>query len=293
MNRWNGPLKRYAETVARETGRLIATLATNDDARMRIDWLLDLVFVAAIDELADRGVPRRVAADMLGMSHRTLQRQYASAEESITRVGQSIWSNVIEHLRKTPMSREELGARSKHVPPVVLASVLNDMAESGWITEQNGVLRLVPQTPQRMSDQALRRHIVIRRRSDPAVRPEDIAADIDHDLDHVRRMWDLSDSIEIEASGFAVWIAMERCYRSTMTLLRESADNPHDPKHTATTWRVRLDDKPPETQEKFMGFMGGVRSSIQEIVRPVKTRYEDDEGARFWTFTAFQTNDLE
>lgn len=291
MKFWTGALERYAQTIARESGRLLAILATNEGARMKLDWLLDTVFVAMVDELADRGVPRRVAADMFGFSHRTLQRRYAAATEGLDIRGRSVWTNIVEILRDGPLVREDVVGRVKHVPQVVVASVLNDMLENGWLEERGERLHLVAEIGKNYSDDELHRHTDIRRRAEPDVTPEEVAAAIGVDVERIESVWEKSPATMLKAKGDNIWMAMERSLYDTMRLLKETADQPHGSPNSATTWRVRLDDKPAEFQEEMIDFINQIAESIEARVVPVRTRYETDESTRFWRFTAFQSHD--
>ncbi len=293
MNQWTGALERYASTVARQTGQMLATLATNDGARMRVDWLLDTIFVAMVDELGERGVPRRVAADMLGMSHRTLQRRYATAADAIQVQGRSVWTNVVDILRNGSMSREDLASRTGRVPPVVLASILNNMIDSGWVSEDGDQLTLSIEPSRVVTDEELRDYIEIRRRAEPTVSQSEVAADLGLEVERVAEYWAMSGELLMRAEGDHAWMAMQRSYEQAMNLLQALALESADPRHSATFWRVRWDDKSPEFQNTLRRFVKTINVQISEMLEPVATHKDDEEGARFWFFTAYQSTELE
>ncbi len=289
MKFWTGALERYAEAVARESGRMLAVLASNDGARLKLDWLLDTVFVSMIDELAARGVPRRVVADMMGMSHRTLQRQYSAAVDSLDVRGRSVWTSVVETLRDEPMTREELTGRLTRVPPVMIASVVNNMIESEWIEENGDELHLVAELGRSWTDESLHAYIDVRRRAEPGVLIERVAEDLGLTVERLEPVWELSERVMIRAKGENAWMAMERAYSRTIRLLRETADAPDNSPHSATTWRVRLDDKPQEFRDELRDYIEKISVEIEDKVTAMRTHYDSQDDSRFWLFTAFQT----
>ena len=293
MNQWTGALERYAQTLARQSGRLLATLATHDGARMRLDWLFDTVFVAAVDELAERGVPRRVAADMLGMSHRTLQRRYATAAEALQIRGRSVWTAIVEILRQGPVTRADVAARAGRVPPVVIASVLNNMVEAGWVEEQGDQLHLKVDASNPMTEAQVQAYVDIRRRAEPGVSSQEVAEELKISVEVVLASWNKSKGLLARAKGDNAWMAMERCAEAAFRLLQDTADDPESPTHSATIWRVRLDDKPPEFQEKLRRFIKQLNVDVEAMIKPVATDNDDDPEARFWVFTGFQTHEMD
>ncbi len=291
MNPWSEALERYADTVVRRTGKLLATLATSNGARRRVDWLLDTLFVAVVDELEAQNVPRRVVADMFGTSHRTLQRRYAAAVQSSGQRGRSTWVTVIDRLREGSATREEVAAQITHVPPVVLASVLHDMLESGWIESHDGTLRLAVETGRAMSDDELRTYVDVRRRAEPTATIEEVAADLAVDAQRLAAVWDLSDELVVSAEGENRWMAMERCAGMVLELLNGSANDVESGRYGATIWSVRLDDKPLEFRKKLRGTLRRLNQEVIALVEPHAIRDNEGEG-RWWTFAGFQTVDL-
>lgn len=291
MKDWIGPLGRYAETVARETGRLLATLATTEGARRRVDWLLDTMFLGMVDELEARGVPRRVAADMLGMSHRTLQRRYSAAAANAQLRGRSVWVTVVDLLREGPCSRELLLARCGPVPPVVIASVLHDMLQSGWIAQEDDRLTLIVQPGGEITPELLADYIDVRRRVAPSCTAPEVAAELGVELARVEAAWARSDALLRRVDGDSRWLVMQRCVEAITELLQGTADDPNAPRHSATWWRVRLDDKPAALQAQLRDHLRVMNRGLKELLAHDATQADDEEGARFWTFVAFQTVD--
>jgi hypothetical protein len=245
-----------------------------------------------VDELAERGVPRRVAADMFGMSHRTLQRRYSAAVDALEVSGRSVWTTIVELLRDGSLSREEVTGRLQHVPPVVVSSVLNNMLESGWLAENKGRLELVASLEREWTDESLHHYVDVRRRAEPGVLIDTVADDLGLTVERLDGVWELSDNVIVRVKGANAWMAMERAFARTIKLLQATADMPEDSPHSATTWRVRLDDKPEEFREELRDFIHKVTEMVEEKVTPMRTHYPSgEEGSRFWLFTAFQTHE--
>lgn len=292
MNQWPAALEHYVAAIADRAGRLVASVATSNGARRRVDWLLDVFFISIVERLEERGVPRRVAADMLGMGHRTLQRRYAAATQAAAQRGHSVWFAIVEVLKEAPLPREGIAARTPRVPPVILASILNDMAESGWLEERDGKLHLTIDTNDSMSEHDLRRYTEIRRRANPRCTIEEVAAELGVDVERLSAFWEMSEDVLYKVGDENRWMVMERCARAAFELLIGAADGVESPRHRATIWYVRLDDKPDELRKKLRGTLQRINESVRELVEPHAVLENSDKEGRFWTFSAFQTIDL-
>lgn len=289
MNQWSSALERYATTAAQQSGRLIATLATSGGARRRLDWLMDHFFVAAVDRLEERGVPRRVAADMLGTTHRTLQRRYAAATQSAEVRGRSAWISIVELLRNGPLSREELTGHMRRVRPLILGSILNDMNDSGWIEERDGAIYLTIDPHSPVTQEALRLYVEVQRRADPHATADEVAQAVGVDAERIRSIWDMSDQLMVSADGESRWLAMERCAAMVLELLSGTADDVESGRYGAAIWRVRLDDKSPEFRRTLRNTLRRLNDEVAALLEPHAVQDNELEDGRFWELSMFQT----
>jgi hypothetical protein len=122
------------DAVVRQTTVLIAQLATSGGVRAPLAHVASQVFLELADELDAQGVSRKVSADMFGMALRAYQRKLRRLRESTTDQGQSLWSAVLDYLRKGGMvSRRSVLERFHRDDEVQVRGVLHDLTESGLV----------------------------------------------------------------------------------------------------------------------------------------------------------------
>ena len=130
MKIWNRSLHKLVYAIAYEAGAMTAHLANEKGVRRPINWVGDIFFLGVVDELERQGVPKKVAADLLGMSLRTYQRRIAQARASQSSA-QSLWSLVSARLKKRATKQDILSwfDPSYHAQ---IGSILRDMVVHHW-----------------------------------------------------------------------------------------------------------------------------------------------------------------
>ncbi len=130
MRVWRRAHRRFARTLAYESGRTLATLATWGHSRRPVAWLHDLVFLGMAEEFERQGLSRKVAADMFGMTLRTYQRHVGAARD-LESDGVNLWHKILSKLRE-PASRETILGWFSNQRALEVNSILADMVDSGW-----------------------------------------------------------------------------------------------------------------------------------------------------------------
>jgi hypothetical protein len=127
--------RRLIDAIVRQTTILIAQVSTAAGTRSPLSRVADQVFLELARELETQGVTRKVAADMFGLALRSYQKKIQRLGQSATHREQTLWSAVVEHLRKHGgSSRDALFAHFAHEDSYDLASVLKDIVSTGFVS---------------------------------------------------------------------------------------------------------------------------------------------------------------
>lgn len=122
------------EAVVQQTMVFIAQLATTGGVRAPLANVAEQVFLDLTSELQNRGVKKKVIADMFGMALRTYHRRVRELSESRTVVGQTVWEAVLDFVRKgEPVSGHAVLAHFSGDDAEVVSGVLSDLTHSGLI----------------------------------------------------------------------------------------------------------------------------------------------------------------
>ncbi|MFT3921569.1 MAG: hypothetical protein QM778_03445 [Myxococcales bacterium] len=122
------------DAVVQQTMVFIAELATAGGVRAPLAGVAEQVFLDLTRELAQRGVKKKVIADMFGMALRTYHRRLRELSESRTVVGKTVWEAVLEFVReREPVSGRAVLDRFAGDDPEVVSGVLSDLSHSGLI----------------------------------------------------------------------------------------------------------------------------------------------------------------
>jgi hypothetical protein len=122
------------EAVVQQTMVFIAELATAGGVRAPLAHVAEQVFVDLTRELSQRGVKKKVIADMFGMALRTYHRRTRELSESRTELGKTVWEAVLEYVQKhEPVSGRQVITRFAGDDPEVVSGVLSDLSHSGLI----------------------------------------------------------------------------------------------------------------------------------------------------------------
>lgn len=122
------------DAVVQQTMVFIAELATAGGVRAPLAHVAGQVFLDLTTELQNRGVKKKVIADMFGMALRTYHRRVHELSESRTDAGKSVWEAVLDYVRKNePVSGHQVLRRFAGDDPEVVAGVLADLAHSGLV----------------------------------------------------------------------------------------------------------------------------------------------------------------
>ncbi len=120
--------------VVQQTMVFIAQLATSGGVRAPLAHVAEQVFLDLTNELSNRGVKKKVIADMFGMALRTYHRRVRELQESKTDSGRSVWEAVLGFIRQRgPVSGHDVLLRYAGDDPEVVAGVLGDLSQSGLV----------------------------------------------------------------------------------------------------------------------------------------------------------------
>jgi len=120
--------------VVQQTMVFIAQLATAGGVRAPLAHVAEQVFLDLTSELQNRGVKKKVIADMFGMALRTYHRKVREVAESKTDSGRSVWEAVLGFVRQRgPISGHDVLRRFAGDDPEVVSGVLSDLAQSGLV----------------------------------------------------------------------------------------------------------------------------------------------------------------
>ena len=127
--------KNLIDAIMRQTTVLIAQLSTVAGIRAPLATMADQVFFDLAREIEAQGVSRKVAADMFGLALRSYQKKMQRLAQSKTDSSQTLWSAVLEHLRKTGgASRQGIDHHFRNDDALDLAAVLKDLITSGLVS---------------------------------------------------------------------------------------------------------------------------------------------------------------
>lgn len=122
------------DQAVRQSGVLLARLATVGGKRVTLAEVESKLFIAIAEELEHLGIGRKVGADMFGMALRSYVRKINRIKRSHAPAGRSLWELVFAHVSEhAPVSRAELLLRFSHEDDVLLRGVLHDLVESGML----------------------------------------------------------------------------------------------------------------------------------------------------------------
>jgi hypothetical protein len=156
---WTHAAEEFVRTWAYDAGRIVGAAACESETRRSVSWSLDLFWLGVAEELEARGVSRRVAADMFGVSRRTYLRTLSQIRETLEFTGTTMWSSIHRSVTKKPDSRDNIIARFPSVEPRELGAIIHDMLEHGWLVDEGKVINAVPKDELDLSDDDLRRVI--------------------------------------------------------------------------------------------------------------------------------------
>jgi hypothetical protein len=124
-------VNRLIDEIVRQTTVLIAQLSTSAGLRAPLSHIADQVFLELARELDAQGVRRKVVADMFGMALRSYQTKVRRLADSSERPEASLWQSLYTELGKGSATRAELARRHRPHTESHVASVLQDMVQSG------------------------------------------------------------------------------------------------------------------------------------------------------------------
>ena len=203
MQNWARQHREIVSSLVRGVGRIAGRAATLDGRRSTVDWLQDEFFLAMADEMETSGVTQRIAAGMFGVSRRTYLRQKEAARQRQGMVGGSLWWSVREVLSAQSLSREAVMARFANRNERVIASILRDMLENGWLSEQNGLL-VVTQTSAPWTEELLTQYVESARHIRPPATLGELVSQTGLAPDVVERVLQTEEEASGRARAFSV-----------------------------------------------------------------------------------------
>ena len=127
-------VKFLVDSIMQQTTVLIAHIATATNARAPLAHIAAEVLKSLADELDAQDVPKKVAADMFGMSLRTFQRRLSTESEDV----ESSWQKLVDFMkqRNGPVRRKEIFDRfpsRTDAQKLTLRSLLYDLQTRGLL----------------------------------------------------------------------------------------------------------------------------------------------------------------
>lgn len=120
------------DAIVQQTTVFIASVATAGGVRAPLAHIANEVFLQLSEELQQRGVRKKVIADMFGMALRTYHRRVRELGQSRTDAGKTLWEVVLAFLREAePVPLGMALERFRHDDPEVVTGILNDLTNSG------------------------------------------------------------------------------------------------------------------------------------------------------------------
>jgi len=241
------------------TARVVARAAVSEGRRQPLPWVVDLFFLALVRELEEAGLPRRVVADMLGISRRTLQRRVVAAEEGVRVRRRSVWMRVYDAVETEPVGLEQLPLRVRAVERKTLASVVQDMCGAGWLRDRNGRLEVVPRTSlaaEQVAELAL--HL---QRVGVAFSVASLAAEYGVDAAVVEMALAEHPAFHWRADETNQWLALEQVVVGVGRFL-EARLRGEETWSSGGAWTIFLTDKSPEAEGRLREL---VATSIEQL----------------------------
>ncbi|MEM9068851.1 MAG: hypothetical protein AAGE52_10110 [Myxococcota bacterium] len=146
------------DQAVRQSGVLIARLATVGGKRVKLAEVENQLFFAVTEELERLGIGRKVGADMFGMALRSYLRKINRIKQSHASAGRSLWELVFAHISEhAPVSRAKILLRFSHEDDVLLRGVLHDLVESGMLRRagEGAQVTYAPSDPESLSQSQL------------------------------------------------------------------------------------------------------------------------------------------
>ncbi|MFT4704549.1 MAG: hypothetical protein ACI81R_002254, partial [Bradymonadia bacterium] len=127
-------LQLLINSLLQRCAALIASIATYEGARAPLGHVEERMFLALATELENRGLSRKVIADMFGVTLRSYQRKTQRVQQRATDAHGTVWAAVLDFLHGAgPVSRTEVFQRFRYDDEETLRSVLRDLVESGLV----------------------------------------------------------------------------------------------------------------------------------------------------------------
>lgn len=266
MELWTKQLASFTEDIARGAGRLVARAAISGEERRPIHWVQEVFLLGIVDELEESGVSRKVAADMLGVTRRTLSRQVSAARSAAELREGSTWTRVLESISDGPIRREELLGRFRGVESRTLASILRDMVECDVIEEENGVLRRHHEDGEPVSNDQIRRYLTVSRALRGALSHQAVAGELGVELDRVRSISEsLDDEFTVSPTAEGRWLALRRLLAFTYDLIAGKIDL--DERFHVTMWLLNVNALDQAKRAEFRESLQRAETLVSEAAK--------------------------
>jgi hypothetical protein len=263
MELWTRQLEGLTEDIARGAGRLVARVAISGDERRPIHWVQETFLLGIVDELEQSGVSRKVAADMLGVTRRTLSRQMNAAQSAAELREGSTWARILEAISQGPIRREELLGRFRGVESRTLASILLDMVECGVIEEDGGLLRRTSGDGEAISDEQIRRYLAIARALRDKLSADEVAEELGVEEARVESfMASLGDEFSLSPVDEGRWLAIRRLLAFFIDLLAGKIDA--DERFKATLWLLNVSALDEASREELRNSLQRAKKIVSE-----------------------------
>ncbi|MDX1745230.1 MAG: hypothetical protein R3324_04775 [Halobacteriales archaeon] len=124
--------KLIIDAVVRHSMALVAQVATSSGIRAPLAHIGEQTFLVLANELEERGVSRKVAADMFAMTYRAYQLKIQRmGEREGDELDVTLWEEIFEYLReRESASKADVLSHFHHEAPAKIGSILYDMVQS-------------------------------------------------------------------------------------------------------------------------------------------------------------------
>ena len=123
------------DAIVRQTMVLVAELATSNGARAPLARIADQIFLDLTRELQQRGITKKVIADMFGLALRTYHRRVHDAESNHIGAPKTRREAVLNFISSSqPVSQGAIEARFRYESGEMISGALNDLVHSRLVS---------------------------------------------------------------------------------------------------------------------------------------------------------------
>lgn len=280
--------RELARATLRLSAQVIARVATHNGQRQSLGWVQDAFVLELVDALEEQGVPRRVTADMLGMSRRTLQRRIQAVRSGAEAHGLTSWSRVHRLVSEAgPITMVDLVDRVPGVPADVVASLVHDMLRTGWLQERRD--RFIARPPSTLDIEAIALLLHLRRDAgEPLPEVDELAETLGLSTERAIEVLNLAHGSRerIVEDPQNRWAMLRTILSFIEAFLLSRLDDRTD-LSDYNAWVVSLEDRPPGTEAILRETLDRATETVRDSMRPSVRPNTASPSERRWVSLIF------